>query len=64
MNLQNEIKSSPSILKKRIKKIQKKTGEDKLSATLKENNRVKEKNKKEYFNGINERKKRKVIILL
>jgi len=60
LNLENEIRSSGSILKKRIKKIQRKTGEDKFAVHLKESKRAKDKINKEYFNGINERKKRKV----
>jgi len=59
LNLENEIRSSGSILKKRIKKIQRKTGEDKFAVHLKESKRAKDKINKEYFNGINERKKRK-----
>jgi len=64
MNLENEIRSSGSILKKRIKKVQRKTGQDKLKATLQESKRAKEKINKEYFNGINERKKRRVRSLV
>lgn len=57
--MENEIKASPSLLKKRISKVARKTGEDKFSVTLKENQRAKDKIKKEIFNGVNERKQRK-----
>ena len=60
LNLENDIRTNPSILKKRIKKIQRKTGEDKLKVTMKEQERAKSKVKKELFNGVNERKKRRV----
>jgi len=58
---ENEIRTTPSLLKKRIKKIQRKTGsEDKLKIALKEQERANSKAKKELFNGVNERKKRRV----
>jgi len=56
---ENDIRTNPSILKKRIKKIQRKTGDDKLAITIKETERAKDKAKKELFNGVNERKKRR-----
>ncbi len=58
---ENEIRTTPSLLKKRIKKIQRKTGsDDKLKIALKEQERANSKAKKELFNGVNERKKRRV----
>ena len=61
--MENEIKASPSLLKKRISKVARKTGEDKFQVTLKEKQRAKDKIKKEIFNGVNERKLRKVNFL-
>ena len=61
MAFENEIRTTPSLLKKRIKKIQRKTGsEDKLQIAVKEQERANSKAKKELFNGVNERKKRRV----